>query len=302
MDVSIIIVNYKTSDLIADCVRSIINKTLDIEFEVIILDNDSEPDFKEIISVEIPYEFKHLFQFVPLKENMGFGRANNEGLKYSHGRNIFFLNPDTVLINNAVKILSDFLDNNRKVGACGANLLDENMAPAKSFWRFLPGVFFEIDNILHNIPQKILYKNNRIHNFTGKPMKVAMISGADLMVKREVLEKTGYFCEDYFMYYDETDLCARIKKMGFDLYSVPEALIQHLEGQSLAGDVNWEDERRPLIYEDSKKIYYTRNLNSCQRAVAYFLYRIFLDSRILLIKNPKKKNYYRFRRKCFMGN
>ena len=301
MDVSIIIVNYKTAGLIADCVESIIRKTFDLEYEVIILDNDSEPDFEEIISTRIPEDYKNKFKFIALDENIGFGRANNEGLKYSSGRNILFLNPDTVILNNAIKTLSDFLDSHDNAGACGANILGEDMKPAQSFQRFLPGIFYEINNLFHDLPQKFLYRENIIYNNTGSPMSVSLIIGADLMVKRSVIEKVGAFCDEYFMYYDETDLCARIKRAGYEIFNVPDALIQHLEGKSLSEDQKWIDERRPRLHEESKRIFYRRNLGAIERRLATFIYRLFLDSRILLIKNPPKKNYYRFRKKSFFS-
>ena len=106
-DVSIIIVNYKTSKLVADCIKSVINFTEGISYEVIVVDNNSEQDFKNEIIREVPDASKDNFHFIPLSENIGFGRANNEGLKIAGGRNIFFLNPDTILLNNAIKILSE---------------------------------------------------------------------------------------------------------------------------------------------------------------------------------------------------
>ena len=101
MDVSIIIVNYKTLSLIVNCIRSIIEKTDGISYEIIVVDNNSNDDFSKCLKDK----FGNLVKCVPLQENIGFGRANNEGLKIATGRNIFYLNPDTLLINNAIKIL-----------------------------------------------------------------------------------------------------------------------------------------------------------------------------------------------------
>ena len=122
MDVSVIIVNYKTVPLILDCLESLRAKTKGITYEVIVVDNNSGDDFQERILERFPE-----VQCLPLPENVGFGRANNEGLKIAKGRNIFFLNPDTLLLNNAIKILSDYLDGHPQVGACGGNLYDAEM-------------------------------------------------------------------------------------------------------------------------------------------------------------------------------
>lgn len=296
-DVSVIIVNYHTSDLIKNCVESILEKTTGISYQVIIVDNNSEPDLEEKTGRVIPAQFKGNFNFVALPENIGFGRANNEGLKIAKGRNIFFLNPDTLLINNAIKILSDFLDSHPKAGACGGNLYNEEMRPAMSFKRILPGILWETDELLNNIPLKILYGKNQMHNFTGKAIKTGFITGADLMVKREVLDQTGSFSPDFFMYFEETDLCNRIKKSGREIYSVPEAKIRHLESKSFSATDAFQSEFKTRLMEESRGIYYKRNKGALERIVSDFIYGMFLQSRALLIKDKRKKDYYRLRLK-----
>lgn len=117
MDVSIIYVNYRTSGLIADSLRSVRALTQGVSYEVIVVDNNTEKS--------LPAEFGGLFpdidiKYVMLDENVGFGRANNEGFKIAEGRNLFCLNPDTILLNNAIKILSDYLDAHPDTGIVGA--------------------------------------------------------------------------------------------------------------------------------------------------------------------------------------
>ena len=106
MDVSIIIVNYKTACLLANAVESIFDKTTGVDFEVIVVDNASGDDCGSLLA----RKFKGRVTYVGLNENIGFGRANNEGARLAKGRNLFFLNPDTILLNNAVKLLSNYLD------------------------------------------------------------------------------------------------------------------------------------------------------------------------------------------------
>lgn len=299
MDVSIIIVNYNTSDLIIDCVKSIEELTKEVRYEVIIADNNSEKDFEGKIRTGASIEIKDNYHFIPLPENIGFGRANNEGLKIAVGRNIFFLNPDTKLLNNAVKILSDFLDNNKKAGACGGNLFDENLNPTLSFSRWLPGIIWNIDEFFNFKLQKLLYKVNYNFNTSKKILQVGFITGADLMVKKDVLDKVEPFSPDFFMYYEETDLCARIKKAGWEIYSVPEAIIQHLESKSFSKSEALQSESKTLIFEKSRKIYYFKNLNFIQRKISFFIYQLILISRIILIKDKRKKEYYQLRRRIF---
>lgn len=299
MDVSIIIVNYKTSNLVADCLESVINFTKDILYEVIIVDNNSEQDFKEKIISKAKGAERENFHYIALSENIGFGRANNEGFNIAKGRNIFFLNPDTILLNNAIKILSDFLDSHPEAGACGGNLVDANLNPSISYKRYFPGFFWEFDELLNTIPQKILYGQNIMFNHFEKPLKVAYISGADLMVRKYVLEKTGCFSPEFFMFYEETDLCSRIKKAGYDIYSVPEAQIIHLVSQSMKDDFEVQSEFKTKHLEESRNIYYRRNVGKLKRFIVNIIYDAFLTSRGILLRNPKKKIYYRQRKTYF---
>lgn len=302
MDVSIIIVNYNTSQLIVNCVKSILLLTKDITYEVIIVDNNSEVNFENIILSGIEITDKKNFHFIPLPENIGFGRANNEGLKIAKGRNIFFLNPDTILLNNAVKILSDFLDHNPKAGACGGNLVNTDFLAAFSYRKILPGIFWNINEILNNIPEKIIFgSTNYYYNQKDKICKVGFINGADLMVKKEILDITGSFSPEFFMYYEETDLCTRIRRKGLHIYSVPQAKIQHLESKSFSSSGEWQSELKTRMFEESRAIYYKRNIKSVPLRICNCLYLILLNSRILLIPNPSKKEYYKLRKQLFQG-
>lgn len=302
-DVSVIIVNYKTAFLIHDCILSLIELTKDINYEVIVVDNASEPDFKEKITYNLPYSLNSNFHYISLPENVGFGRANNAGLKIAKGRNIFFLNPDTVLLNNAIKILSDFLDNNPEAGACGGNLVDGEGKPTYSHKYLLPGIFWELNELLNDRLQKIIYgKINHYYNQESRPKSVAYITGADLMVKRDVLENTGSFSPEFFMYFEETDLCNRIIKSGKKIYNVPQALIKHLESKSFNETEEIQSELKTEWLEKSRLIYYSRNHNWFNRRISNFIYECFLNSRIILIRNNRKRNYYKLRKRYYILN
>lgn len=302
MEVSVIIVNYKTSALVADCLKSVINLTKGVEYEVIIVDNNSEPNFRQSIIEKVPEASSDNFIYLNLPENIGFGRANNEGIKIAKGRNIFFLNPDTILLNNAIKILSDFLDSHPQAGACGGNLYNETGQPVVSYKRFFPGLFWEIDDLFNSLPQKLVYGKNRIHNYSSGILSVAYITGADLMVKKEVAEKTGGFSNEFFLYFEETDLCRRIYKAGWKIFNVPEARIMHLESKSMGTDEKWESEFKTQWLEKSRKIYYKRNSSSLEIQLYNLIYDLFLTSRKVLINNPRKKEYYKIRKKYFKAH
>ena len=122
MDVSVIIVNYNTLGLTSDCIESIIAQTSTVEYEIILVDNASTDGSKEVFAQD--KRIKYIYS----DRNLGFGRANNLGIREAKGRYLFFLNSDTILLNNAVKLFFDFCEKNpdRKIGAVGAVLKDQN--------------------------------------------------------------------------------------------------------------------------------------------------------------------------------
>jgi len=128
MDVSIILVNYNTCDLTLNCLKSIQEKVQNIEYEVFVVDNHSKDDSVEKIKQGYPN-----VKLIQSPNNIGFGRANNIAIKESQGKYIFLLNTDTVLMNNAVKVLFDFMEQNEKCGACGGNLYNDDGEMIHSF-------------------------------------------------------------------------------------------------------------------------------------------------------------------------
>lgn len=272
MDVSIIIVNYKTLPLITNCIDSIIKRTKGITYEIIVVDNNSNDNFKE----RLKEKFEDAVTCVPLNENIGFGRANNEGIKIAKGRNIFFLNPDTLLINNAIKILSDYLDANAKVGACGGNLYDEDMRPTHSYSMLLPSIVWELNLCLSGYLEKMLWGRNFCFNNTNNIRNVAYICGADMMVKQNVLKQTGPFSDKFFMYYEDTELSYRIQKAGFKIVSIPYAKIQHLEGKSMQRN-RQINPTRMLFVERGLSAYYSLH-------AAFFTKKITKLLRIIRLK------------------
>lgn len=226
MDVSIIIVNYNTKELTRTCINSVFSKSLGIDFEIILVDNASTDGSREFFIKD------SRILFVPLSENLGFGRANNEGFKRATGKYVLCLNPDTLLLNNAIGILRDFMEHHSDVGICGGNLYDADMKPAHSFRMSLPSLWWEFDWHFGCFLGKLLWGRNLEFNHTDKPRRVGYITGADMMVRKEILDKVGGFSRLFFMYYEECELTYRVRKLGYKVFSVPAARIQHLEGKS----------------------------------------------------------------------
>lgn len=247
MDVSIIIVNYNTLELTQKCIASIFSLTTGITFEVILIDNASSDGSRDFFSNDNRIRYRYLPQ------NLGFGRANNEGLTMARGRNILFLNSDTILLNNAVRILSDYLDANQRVAVCGGNLYDVNGRPNLSYETLAPSIFTAINLLLHDIPSKIFVGKSARFNYSRSPKPVAYITGADLMVRRAIIDAVGgAFNPRFFMYFEETEFCFRVKKKGYKIMSVPAAEIIHMEG----GTVKLTKSNKSEWFHNSRMIYY----------------------------------------------
>lgn len=250
IDVSIIIVSYNARDFLRECLYSLFEKTKSLPFEVIVVDNESSDG-----SVQMIQELFPQVNILNSGGNVGFGRANNIGIKEAKGRNIFLLNPDTILLNNAIKILSDFLDSHDEVAVCGGNLYNVDKEPTHSFLRYLPSVFGELDQLTGYKLSKWCYGKSFEFNHDNRPLHVGYITGADMMIKKIVLDEVGCFDPDFFMYFEETELTYRIRKAGYKIMSVPEACIVHLEGKSHS-----LKESRERMFLTSRRLYYKKTL------------------------------------------
>lgn len=277
IDVSIIIVNYNTASMTMECIDSVFRLTEGISYEVILVDNASTDNSKELFSKD------DRITYIYNDENLGFGRANNIAIEISRGRNILFLNSDTLLINNAIRILSDYLDSHPKTGACGGNLYNRNGDPEHSFQKLRPSLWSELDALFEG---KLLLGKNTDHNFSNTPFGVSYICGADLMVKSDVLKLTGAFDPVFFMYYEEAELCYRIRRKGFEIDSVPAAKITHLVRGSFKNHVP------SLIYEKSRAEYYSLTHSKVHFFVANAI-RLFVYS--LKMLSPREETRKRWR-------
>ena len=264
IDVSVIIVNYKTPKLLKSCINSIYDKTVGVNFEIIVVDNNSSDGSDKLIQTHFPDVI-----YVQSESNLGFGKGNNFGLKRARGRNIFFLNSDTLLINNAIKILSDYLDLNSRVGVCGGNLFSENLKNVHSFSLTFPGIYTELDDIFKGKLSKIKKLKKIQYNTEDHPIPVAYICGANMMIKASVLDDVGVFDPDFFMYFEETELCFRINKKGYDIINLPNAKIVHLEG---ASQISLKSKLK--FYNYSRKRYYKKRYGLFKFLIVCWLFRL----------------------------
>ena len=281
MDVSIIIVNYNTRLLIKQCLKSIYLQTQNILFEIIVVDNASIDGSQQMIEDEFPNVI-----LIKSKINWGFGKANNLGIEQAKGNYIFLLNSDTILFSNAVKILADYISSNVNVGICGGNLYTEDYKPAMSFLQIMPGLLLDVDLFFGSVISKILYKKNAIFNYSNRPMIInGFILGADMMIRRQILNETNAFDPDFFMYYEEVELTWRIKRLGYKVASVPSAKIVHLEKGS--ENVKQNTARRAF---QSLYIYYIKTGKKRQIRFLHYLFILTAYQRMFIFKMLGKKD------------
>lgn len=300
MDVSVIIVNYKTICLTIQCIQSILAHTADVRYEIIIIDNNSGDDIKKAVAEHFSDAACEIV-CRSLKENVGFGRGNNEGFKIARGRNLFCLNPDTILKNNAIKILCDYIDTHPEAGVCGGNLYDTGMNPNHSFKRYLPGLEWELHLLTFQKFEKLFYHGNLEFNTTGQPLEVGYITGADMMIRRSDIEKVGGFSPKFFMYFEETDLCCRIRKSGLKVFSVPAARIVHLEGASFGQQQTNINKGAIERSEAGRLIYYSLNKGRAMRILLNLIYRMALETNKLYFKAKGNDiwKYYEYKQIAF---
>ena len=242
--VSIIIVNYNTAQLTVDCINSIREKTQGLTYEIIVVDNASEDKSSQIIRST----FKDI-TFIENRSNIGFGAANNMGAELATGKYLLMLNPDTIFINNALKVMYEFMEKpeNRNIAVCGGMLIDGNGLPTVSFGDFPSPQKM----ILYSLPfaNKIFRRSElkRLENSSSNFSVVDFVTGANFFIRRDIFKEEGGFDEKFLAYYEDTDLCKRLSLRGYKSAIVREAKIIHLCGKSVTNSIK----RKMIMYESS---------------------------------------------------
>lgn len=233
MDVSIIIVNYNTKQLLYDCLRSLYANTRDVTFEIIVSDNNSTDGSIEMLKKDFPDVF-----VIENYINLGFGKANNVAAKIAKGKYLFFLNSDTILLNNAVKFFFDFAEK-RGSGIYGCLLMDAENNIVHSYEMFtspLKGLFRTVIQCyqgLYSITTIFRKKRTLINSeklLIESPIQ--FIIGADLFILSADFSELKGFDENFFMYFEDEDLCRRALKKNLKCDILTDAKIVHLESKS----------------------------------------------------------------------
>lgn len=270
MDVSVIIVNFNTKEVTRDCIDSVVAQTKDIEYEIILVDNASSDGSTEFFAGD------SRIKFIQSGANLGFGKGNNLGVEHALGKYVFFLNSDTLLLNNAVKRFYDFMEAHGaeyNIGALGTLLLDANHNRAHSY-AALPtiGAFLKAewgDHILKRFGRHVPRYDENAIDPDEQFFPVGYVTGADLFCTRDILIRGGAFDPDFFMYCEESEMQARWKRqLGVTNYILRGPEIVHLEGKSGAT----KSFRKGLVHIASFCLYFKKT----EPLPKYLLFRLCL--------------------------
>jgi len=230
VDLSIVIVNYDVKRNLKECLESIYRSTKRVSFKITVVDNNSSDGSGDMVKLEFP-EVK----LIENCQNLGFAKAANQGLIENEGRYTLLLNPDTVVLPNALDRMVEFMDENPGAGALGCKLLnsDGSLQPSCRSFPTLRAAFFENSGLERLFPKNRLIGKYRMgyweHNCVRE---VDQPMGSVLMLRTATVNQVGLMDEQFYMYYEEVDWCYRIKKRGWKIYFTPHAGVVHHAGQS----------------------------------------------------------------------
>lgn len=230
MMLSIIFVNWNSTAYLRECITSIYQWTTGIPFEIIVVDNASPAADVDVLKEQFG-------QITLLKspDNLGFARANNLGFRHSRGDVLLFLNPDTKLISATINTLLQRLNSLPDAGILGCRLLNDDLSTQTSCIQRFPTILnqaLDIDLLRNRWPNSRLWGMAPLFSTGSDPVSVEVISGACMMVRREIFEQVGQFNEDYFMYAEDLDLSHKVIGVGYCNYFIGEATMIHYGGKS----------------------------------------------------------------------
>lgn len=279
MDLSIIIVNYKSSVFLTGCLNSISASELNIGHEVIVVDNNSMDE--GLVEVKRGYP---AVNFIDLRVNRGFAAGNNAGIKLAQGKVILLLNPDTVVNKNTIQCLYEKVNSKSEIGIIGPKTYYEDGRLENRFIAkkqpSLSGFFYEMFYL-----DKLFSCNKKINSYYGanfdyeKGQYLEVVSGACFMIKREVIDKIGLMDEKFFLYCEEIDWCLRAIQAGYKVFYEPSAAITHFGGKSSA-----MNRRKGVeMFYESSLYFFRKHYGKFKTTLLYFLNFIGFSFRLLTI-------------------
>ncbi len=233
MDISIVILNYKSKGLVRMCLRGLQKFAPRHEHEIIVVDNDS----KDGIAKMIAYEFPQV-RCIMSSENIGFGAGNNIGIREARGRYVMVMNPDTVIMDYSIDQLVEAMDANPEIGIMGPRLQNPDGSRQHSCYRFPKPLIPVYRRTLlgKTTAGKAAIKEYLMEDWDHSYVRdVDWLLGASLVLRQEMIEKIGIFDDRFFMYLEDTDLCRRAWNAGYRVTYNPEITIVHYHKRESSG-------------------------------------------------------------------
>lgn len=254
------IVNFNSGDFLIRCLDSLEKVKDEANLDIWVVDNASSDDSLQRAKAKFPK-----VQFIENSQNLGFGRAHNEVLENLKTEYVLIFNPDTKINAGVLSYMTRYMERNPDVGASSCKLVLDNGRMDWASHRGFPTPYASF--------RYYFLGNDSLYHLTEKPMdkphEVDAISGSFFLTRKSVLDKVGFFDEDYFMYGEDIDLCFRIKKAGFKVMYIPEVFITHYKGVSsglkshsqgiTTADINTKQRSLDAFYS-AMKIFYKKNL------------------------------------------
>ena len=252
MNISIIIVNYRTPDLTQACIDSIYTHTKGVDFEVIVVDNCSMDESVNRLSKD------HRIKLIVSPRNGGFGYGNNLGMKAAQGKYFFLLNSDTLLVNNAIKEFYDYAESHDSKTLYGCYLIGDDGTYRGSF-HYFPAL------TISSFLRRLFHKQDYTPDYTNR--EVECICGADMFIPRMAIEECGGFDENIFLYGEEGELQLRMAKAGYKRMLISSPKIVHLEGKS-----SLMNDKMSKIRRESHLYVLKKYMHPCTYLLARFYY------------------------------
>lgn len=252
-DLSVMIVNYNTAAFLKRCLNSLSSQG-DINLKVIVIDNASDDNSQELVRNEFPW-----VELVANKQNLGFARANNQALRSCKSKYVYFLNPDTEVQHGALVAMTRFMDSHPEVGLAGNRIINPDGSPQSSVETRYPG------------------QKHAREELKGLGGGIAWVLGASMIARARLIEDLGGFDERFALYGEEQDLCLRIRKAGWAIGHIPDAVVIHWGGQSERNNLPAEIWKKKFEAElvFYKKHYTKRTIRAINRAnLAQALWRL----------------------------
>lgn len=251
---SIIVVNWNTREITRNCLQSVREKVTGISCEVIVVDNASSDVSVEMVRSEFPE-----VRLIINDENLGFGRANNQGMRVARGRYFLLLNSDTIVIDDSIQRLVSFMESSPQIGIAGCKLLFEDLTLQGSCARFSSIKLALLEDLMlykfmsRRRQGEVLLNGYWAHDRTRD---VDAVWGAAMLVRREVFDETTGFDERIFMYGEDVEWCMRVRDLGWRITFAHDCRIVHLEHKS--AEIMYGDERVDLCHKRAYEIYAAR--------------------------------------------